>query len=126
MTTGEILRAAAARVRQGWCRYLLHSGDSVCALGALNVAESRPACSSHVFISEAAAVIARALHLPQDLEVHDSHRASASVAAWNNAKDQTTENVAAGLEYAALVWEESQALAACSDAPRTVAGGVRG
>lgn len=124
MTTGEILRSAAARVRQGWCQHLLRVGGShVCALGALGVT---PSFDIRLTTDQQAAVLAIVRALGLRSNDPDFVCPYALVTVWNDAKGQTAENVAAGLEYAALVWEQSQAVAACSDAPRTVAGEVRG
>jgi hypothetical protein len=47
----------------------------------------------------------RALGLP-DGQPDQNGNWNGPIPQWNDALDQTAENVAAGLEYAALVWEQ--------------------
>lgn len=92
MIISEILRAAAARVRQGWCRGLLYGPDgSVCARGAIWAVQKEMRL-------EAEMVVCRALHLPLSLAI------------WNDQPGRTQEEVARGLEQAADWWEAEQAL----------------
>ncbi len=104
MNTAEILRCAAARVRQGWCQGTADDGNGgVCAVGAI----------WHVMGSDAGRgeppirlFIARALRLSTpDWD---------PVPLWNDAPGQTAENVAHGLEFAAVIWEQDQALSAAA------------
>jgi hypothetical protein len=106
MNTAEILRAAAARVRARWDRGGL-SGH--CALHAvrktLRIREPQRIYELEGPIVYVAQVVVDALALPISPMFDD---AGTRVYDWNDAEGQTAENVAAGLEYAALLWEEEQ------------------
>lgn len=110
MNTAEILRAAAARVRQGWCQDQLDDGIGVCAFGALNTVLHGHAhyIDADPKSLELAPLIMRACGLPGPTRPPYVAEAIDAVIEWNNAEGQTAENVAAGLEYAALVWEQQQ------------------
>lgn len=117
--TGEILRAAARRVRQGWCQHgLTDYQGGVCAQGAvMDVLWGNPEhlCAStenradYRLLSEIFAPVHRALGATR------SKRPQPTVKNWNNAKGQTAENVAQTLELAAILWDEEQA---ASERPR--------
>jgi hypothetical protein len=110
--TAEVLRIAATRVRQGWTRHTRDDGRGrVCALGALNVGLGDHAYSFRIDgRPELSAFVADALQLPM------CWSKPAAIANWNNAADQTAENVATGLEYAALLWEQTHAQPESADA----------
>jgi hypothetical protein len=103
--TAEILRAAAARVRQGWCQHRLTDfKGGVCAQGAMSVAAYGGPLAINWKLDEdrelwrwIALLMVRMFG--ERREIYD----------WNNAPEQTAENVAQGLEYAALLWEQEQA-----------------
>lgn len=103
MTTSEILRAAAARVRQGWCQGNFWSWEGgACALGAICDVwwlEDEDADPDPGTLGGTQPVVAleRALGLERD-----------GVSAWNDAPGQTAEGVAIGLEFAALWFDEQQ------------------
>lgn len=122
MNTAEILRAAAARVRQSWCQYALRDGGGgVCALGALRVPFGlEPEDAGRDWINgrsaeevyrilgtfeSALVAICAMLRTPYMGYTPDT---AAVIAQWNNGMGQTAENVAQGLEYAALLWEQEQ------------------
>ena len=133
MNTGEILKAAAARVRQGWIRGWTGRGADGpnCAVGAINVVrrgdadyedDEDPAQE----LLTIARVIQSALQLPDHvnaLEQHPLWMPVGAITQWNNASEQTAENVAAGLEYAALLWEQEQSAQAVSAVATPVAVG---
>lgn len=102
MSVPEIFRAAAARVRVRWDRVRF----AHCVLGALSHVQGHPCDIWHVYGENKAlaTVLVKALGLPScplwDLD---------TVWGWNDAPGQTAENVAAGLEFAALVYEEEAA-----------------
>jgi hypothetical protein len=105
-TTGDILRAAAARVRRGWCQGQLDDGKgNVCAVGAIMYSHSEPD------ILPLRDVVVRALALPVPPLIGSEVEPDCPIPIWNDAPGQTAANVAAGLEYAALVWEQEQASA---------------
>lgn len=104
MTIAERLRVAEARIRQGWCQGALDNGEGgVCAFGALLVAfEAEPLT---IFKPGEAAQyrlavdsLSRAIGLP----LGETH----SIVRWNNAPEQTAENVAAGFALAAVLAEQ--------------------
>lgn len=113
MNTAEILRAAAARVREGWTQDGYADGfGGVCAIGAMAVvtglSEERIVNGDYrgevCFIEETVgAYVSGALRLTTD------RCCRSGLPRWNDAEGQTAENVAAGLEYAALLWEQEQA-----------------
>lgn len=102
MTTAEILRAAATRVRQGWCQGTMRNdGGGVCALGGMY--DAMAAQQLHLKdILDAQDFLIVALHLTVP------HRNAITI--WNDTPGQTAENVAVGLEYGALLWEQQQAV----------------
>lgn len=111
MTTPEVLRAGAAKVRTGWVRGWRHQRDAagldqVCALGAL---EGPLGEYAEVVHQEAVKALARLL--PQRPSSWQSAImcAAHNVAHWNNSPDQTQENVAATMELAAILLEQEAA-----------------
>lgn len=113
MNTAEMLRTAAKHVRRGWCQEVLSNANGeVCAVGALNyVHHHDPFHGYGNDVPALARVVAEALGLPVDAAfayaaVPDWHYALA-VVDWNNDPGQTAENVAAGLEFAAIIVEAS-------------------
>ena len=124
-TTAEILREAAGLVRRGWMQGGVgRSGRRVCAYGGVAEAVSEGRFPDDATRDDSARLLAElrdaqataaflsyALRLPSApagwyCGAPDANR---RVYAWNDNKNQTAENVAAGLEYAALVWEQEQA-----------------
>jgi hypothetical protein len=99
MNIGSILRAAAARVRQGWCQYRLgDAADRVCAIGAISCVVDKVASSFGEKLDaelDASFVLYDALHI-------------GSVVLWNDREGQTQEGVAQGLERAAAWWDAQQ------------------
>jgi hypothetical protein len=115
MNTAEILRAAAERVRQGWCQEVIRSARGVCAIGAIGVAggmirgDAECVFNAH---KETLRHLQRALNLPAVTDVKNPlpfYLCTGPIGKWNDGFDQTAENVAAGLEFAAVVWEQEQA-----------------
>jgi len=110
--TGDRLRAAAARVRAGWCRHALALPDgSVCAVGALGIVSVRSQteqCREH---AEELVFIVRAIG--RDVWLRDDDKAdivhAVIVQGWNDAPGQTVEGVALGLELAAILADEEAA-----------------
>lgn len=100
MNTAEILRAAAASVRQGWCQRNYYHRGSVCAIGAICLAKGM-ALSALTYSSEICAIETGPEVMAATLALNVSRLTD-----WNDHEDQTQANVAAGLEYAALVYEQ--------------------
>lgn len=106
MNTGEVLIAAAQRIRtQGLCKgNFSDDRGGLCALGAIDAvldldaieATGDPKAISAAFVRsmEAENALNEILPVP-------------GVVKWNDAKEQTAENVAVGLEYAGLVCLEA-------------------
>jgi hypothetical protein len=93
MTVPELLRAAAARVRRGWCQgTLFDEHDNVCALGAID------RLAENYDLAHAATEMLESLIGPS--------RDYAAIPKWNDAEGQTAENVATAMELAALCWEQ--------------------
>lgn len=112
MTTPELLRAAAGEVRNGWTQGIRHDGDTgnVCALGALeNAAWKNGAAPQHWADGtwDAVQALGRVIGPPHCYGEGVTYK----IAHWNNAPDQTAENVAVAMEYAALCAEQEAALA---------------
>lgn len=109
----EILRAAAARVREGWCQesYDLASGG-VCVYGAIAAVTGVRACSWHG--------LERYVCHPVIAAIRKAIGGEMTIPEWNDAKGQTAENVAVGLEYAALLWEQEQAQKASGEVQEPV------
>jgi len=105
------LRAAAERIRRGWVQGSLYYDGRVCAVGAIVDADQR-LCDVFNFtdlpadLQLAIREVARLLKLPHS---NASRTSVASITTWNDADGQTAENVAASLEYAALLFEQEQA-----------------
>lgn len=96
--TAQILRAAARRVRRGWCQHeMSDEHGNVCAIGGI---------ARYVETTTADDILARRT-LIRALDLNGGS-GFAAIPHWNDAPGQTAENVAAGLEYAALFWEEEQ------------------
>ena len=91
MNTGELLRAVADRVRMRGGRL---AGDDRRTARSADAAALMPAPCRHALDA-----LSRALHGYVDWS---------SIYAWHDAEGQTAENVALGLEYAALFWEQEQ------------------
>lgn len=116
MNTAEILRAAAQRVRRGWCQNHLADGlGGVCAQGAvMEVMWADPEyLSGREFKSpglreDFKAITAVFGPVHEALGANHSFIPTSVIKDWNNASGQTAENVAATLELAAILWEEKQ------------------
>jgi hypothetical protein len=109
MTTGEILRAAAARVRQGWTQgdYYDPSTDSVCAVGALCAVRGCDMTDSmEINLAVGAVHCSRAHHLLMKV----TNTVNRFVHIWNDMEGQTAENVAAAFERAAVLADQEDAL----------------
>lgn len=108
MNTAEILRAAAQRVRQGWCQHNMEdSSGGVCAIGAVcDVMFGDPWHIINMAKTEPDFIAVRLALAEPMLSVFGEMR---EVKDWNNGTGQTAENVAQGLELAALLWEQGQA-----------------
>jgi hypothetical protein len=107
MNEAQILREAAARVRQGWTQG--HAGNirtGICAYGAVSLVCQVYLSPSFSRQTDAAVRALEALKRGLGLPLGGGFGA---IYHWNDAPGQTAENVAAGLEYAALVWEQEQA-----------------
>lgn len=120
LTVPDVLRRAATRVRQKWCQgsYRDDSGG-VCALGAIEelILSSEPRRSGidDYFLAVVAEdAIEHGLCLPTDELRHRP------VPLWNDAPGQTAENVACGLELAALLYEQKHAQQAEQPQPEGV------
>lgn len=101
MTNGDCLRAAARRVRAGWCQGAMARGSRVCALGAIaqTVWLIEADQFNHTRYEALRQIVRDALALgTTDGLVH-----------WNDAPDQTAENVAAGFELAAVCADQADA-----------------
>jgi hypothetical protein len=118
MTKGQQLRAAATIIRGGWEHGALHSEDlsRVCAMGGMcrvlgiDLTEFGEGLAGQKEVMELCEVVVQALQLSTtSYPTSYPWMLSNVVATWNDADDQTQENVAAGLEFAALYWDEQQA-----------------
>jgi hypothetical protein len=98
----KILRASAARVRQGWCQGVIARGPNVCAFGAIEEVMGDWWGASLI-----ADVAEKCLHLKSA-----NNTVLRALAEWNDAPGQTAESVALGLEYAALLLEQEHAQSA--------------
>ncbi len=87
-TTADLLRRAAWRIRQGWCQdRMADTAGNVCALGAIHeVADQGRRFELHAELLRTIGF----LHIDT----------------WNDAPDQTQENVAQAFELAAITWEQ--------------------
>ena len=83
-TTAEILRAAAHRVRQGWCQGGYSDGQRLCAIGAVDYAAQGDDD-----------VLCDALERLRTILGH------VSIVQWNDSKGRTAEQVAQAMEHAA-------------------------
>lgn len=117
MTTADILRESATIIRTtGWARFIRLDpfNGGRCALGAIDKAmhldSYTDGCWKYPAGTAAITAVVQALRL-EPLEVHAYDREAWAIADWNNDPTQTAENVAAGLEFAAL-YVEQQALVA--------------
>lgn len=108
--TAHILRAAAARVRQGWCQGgLVDRHGHVCAIGAIQTVLGFAGAWTYPDLEREQSVrdaVIRALALPQLADKTTEWPAECPIPIWNDAEGQTAENVALGLEYAAILWEQ--------------------
>lgn len=96
MKISEQLLQCAAEVKRGWCQgALINSDGKVCALGAMGLVLFGDAKTegSRLMLSE---YMWRAL-------------CHYNIVAWNNAPDQTQENVAQTFELAAILAEQDEA-----------------
>ena len=91
MSPSEVLRASATRVRKGWCRgNLFDMRGGVCAIGAI--------CD----VTGDVALVCEVQEALRDvLEI----RWADGIVNWNDAADQTAENVARTMERAADEWD---------------------
>lgn len=118
MTVADTLRAAANYIREhGWVQGLYDEPDGACAIGGLMHACGEKVCGADAFMRLPLATIVDALRLvaprvptPPAWQQREwaSYLMSKAIAGWNDAEGQTKENVIAGLEYAALWWEERE------------------
>lgn len=109
MTTAEILRAAATEVRKGWVQhYLIDYRNRVCALGALYRVVTGDA--DRRLPNDHPAIVALTAYLPADTSRWRMRPVPRDwkIADWNNAEDQTAENVALTMEFAALCAEQAE------------------
>lgn len=110
MTIAEQLRAGATLIRErGLARGTLYDGKKYCALGALTYAQ---AYGHHTQASDwlASDWLATALNLPRQFDPYNTGVADTPgmrVAAWSNLS-ASAEDVATGMEFAALLWDEAQ------------------
>jgi hypothetical protein len=105
-TTGDQLRDAATRVRNGWTRWEFQDGQGhVCAAGALGMISGHDVCRQVLVHAEALYALARALGKPRG----NALMALIAIQGWNDAEGQTAENVAAGFELAAILADEEAA-----------------
>lgn len=133
MTVPAILRAMAARVRQGWCQHRLQTpgGERVCAIGAYGAALHGNALLTPERFGGLRVVEVLAQQICADVNACPSrwiagfgtrqvaeemwattlpgYRAWEHVVDWNNAPGQTAENVAAAMELAAVCEEQRAA-----------------
>lgn len=116
VTIAQVLRAAAVVVRHGWCQGSKYDAQgNACAYGAI---EPLSWCSGFI-ADEPARFVEAALGLTaQTTELRP-------LAFWNDAEGQTAENVAAGLEYAALIWEQEARESAAPRHPEVMAGAAQ-
>lgn len=127
MNTAEILRAAAQRVRQGWCQERLTDyGRGVCAQGAVMEVMFGSPC--HITgptkddpdLRQDFLAVCRVFEpVHRVIGAKQTGTLTGAVRDWNNAKGQTAENVAAGLEMAAIIWEQQNQIATngCEEPP---------
>lgn len=108
MTTGDLLRRGAARVRRCWIQGDFDDGNGgVCAVGSLH--DGSIIMDHHVLEDEllrAARFIVRALGgdwLASNIQI------LAQVYTWNDATLQNSESVANAMEYAALLADQEDA-----------------
>lgn len=116
MTTADVLRRAADRVRVGWTQGTMFDFKShgVCALGAINsvlIVADLDSAQGY----EAMEWLARAIGVS-----NNSGLAGLKIGAWNDDPGQTAENVALAFEAAALLYEQAQALATEQETPHAV------
>lgn len=115
MTLPDAYRAAAAKVREGWCQHILQNdrGD-VCALGGLSQALHGTPFRVHKL--EDVLPLAKAIRPDVEREITDPlFPASPSlhvIVDWNNRPQRTAEEVATLFEATALFLEEEAKLAA--------------
>lgn len=109
MTTSELLNKAAERVRDGWTQgdYHNHVTNGVCVIGALcEVSNLKLAEAGFMETSPAVEHLTRVMGYDTCWDLIEK---------WNDAPGQTQENVANGLELAALLWDEEQKLKAMTE-----------
>lgn len=93
MTTAQILRAAAARVRQGWCQGSMVDGfGNVCAVGAIDIVTPNTLADACVRFD-----------VLTQLQLVIGYSGCAAVAEWNDEPGRTAEEVALAMEQAADV-----------------------
>jgi hypothetical protein len=113
-----VLRSAAQFVRRGWCQGLafrltaqdglhnavlgLRSDVRVCALGAIDIA------SGYDIDGQEGDFPTRCFASSALFRAINGHNVAQSIGDWNDAEDQTAENVADTLEYAAVLEEQRQ------------------
>jgi hypothetical protein len=110
MTTAEQLRAAAVRVRLGWCQGALKQGERVCAIGALGLSIAPPGATAVTILSLMPASCALLRAIGHGWK--DALDAPLHVTAWNDTPGRTAEEVATALECAADLWDAEQQPAA--------------
>lgn len=110
MTDAERLERGAARIRTRWCRNALEDGrGGVCAMGSLADDTSSERKMTESIQKDLGALIQCAEWIARAINAKygDPHEAWYQVVDWNNADHQTAENVAQGLELAAVLSRES-------------------
>lgn len=116
-TTAGVLRAAAQIVRRGWCQgsydnndYIHHKPDRFCAKGAIGLVmfgNSTGELYNDTVVAPVYDVLLRAVGDDRSWLAVRSVGAC-PIVQWNDATDQTAENVAQAMEFAAILWEQEQ------------------
>lgn len=115
MTVGERLKAAAERVRQGWTQgyYYRAENGGVCAMGAIYVVSVEAESGSswwidHTLYDSELEYLVKAIGKVPMRDYLGGPLLRNQIGRWNDAPDQTAENVALALELAAILWEQEQ------------------
>ena len=114
MKISEQLLQCAAEVRRGWCQCALEDeSGGVCAHGAIH----------RVVAGKAKISLTQELHYNKMPLVEYLWKAlgHCRIASWNNAPDQTQENVAATFELAAILAEQDEARIGVSETKANLA-----
>ena len=109
MTTADILRQGAVELqRRGWTQFIRHedltaAAGRMCAIGAI---EAGAGCPWQAEIDCPDALRALAAILPPQTSRYTTPEVI-TITSWNNAAEQTAENVIATLELAAICAEQA-------------------